>query len=155
ELLEIVGSTVTLRKLLPGRLGVKNGDIIEVLVDSRGTTWYLTTWGVAREVNGRLERLEPHGPPRAAATPADEDAHGRVWLGTDDGLFRANSTGLEPVAPGILIMDFLNDRDGNLWVGTYGDGLYRFKEAAVRMFTTADGLPGNTILKVLEMHDGA
>jgi len=47
------------------------------------------------------------------------------------------------------------DRDGNLWIGTNGDGLYRFKDRAVRMFTKADGLPNNTAMTVLATHDGA
>jgi signal transduction histidine kinase/ligand-binding sensor domain-containing protein len=155
EFLDIVGSTVTQKRLVPGRLGVKDGDIFQVLEDSHGTTWYMTTQGVARETNGQLQRIAPYGPDSPSAVLAHEDAHGRIWITKEQGLFRVTSTGLEPIEPAITVLDFLNDRDSNLWVGTLDDGLYQFKEAAVRMFTTADGLPGNTIAKVIEAHDGA
>jgi signal transduction histidine kinase len=47
------------------------------------------------------------------------------------------------------------DRDGNLWIGTNGDGLFRFKDRAVQMFTTADGLPNNVVMTVLASRNGS
>ena len=47
------------------------------------------------------------------------------------------------------------DRDGNLWVGTNGQGLFRFKDLHVRSFTTADGLPDDVAMTVLAAHDGS
>ena len=47
-----------------------------------------------------------------------------------------------------------SDMDGDLWVGTSTDGLLRFKDAAIRMYTTADGLPANYAMAVLSSHDG-
>jgi signal transduction histidine kinase len=49
----------------------------------------------------------------------------------------------------------LADRDGNLWIGTNGDGLIRFRNRPIHMFTTADGLPNNVPMTVLERHDGS
>ena len=154
ELLEIVGSTVTPDPLLAGRLGVKRGEIIEAFEDSHGTRWYTTPLGIARDASGRLERIAPYGSNSAASNRVYEDAHGRMWISKGNELFRVSSTRLELVASDTQVTDFFNDRDGNLWVSTWGDGLYRYKEAAVRMFTTADGLPGNTIMKVIESRDG-
>jgi hypothetical protein len=42
----------------------------------------------------------------------------------------------------------------DLWVGTNGDGVIRFKDRAVRMFTTADGLPNNVTMTVLAGQEG-
>jgi ligand-binding sensor domain-containing protein len=150
----VVGSTATAHRLLPERLGLKNGEVLEALEDSRGTTWYLTLLGTAREANGRLERIPPFGHSAPASVRIHEDVHGTIWIAKTNGLFRVTSTGLELVAPDMEVMSLFNDRDGNLWVGTWNDGLYRFKEAAVRMFTTADGLPGNAIANVIEAQDG-
>ena len=41
------------------------------------------------------------------------------------------------------------DREGNLWIGTNGEGLMRFKDRPIRMFTKADGLPNNISMTVL------
>jgi ligand-binding sensor domain-containing protein len=46
------------------------------------------------------------------------------------------------------------DRDGDLWVGTNENGLFRFKDPAVQMFTTADRLPNNVIMAVLAAQGG-
>jgi signal transduction histidine kinase/ligand-binding sensor domain-containing protein len=152
-LLEVVGSTVTQHAPLARRLGVQNGEIFEALTDSHGTTWYATPLGTARESSGQLERIAPYGPNGLASFLVHEDAHGRIWIAKDLGLFRVTSNGLELVAP-IRVNKFFNDGDGDLWVATLGDGLYRFKAATVRMFTTADGLPGKVISQVIEAQDG-
>ena len=86
---------------------------------------------------------------------AYEDPHGNVWFFKADGLFRATTTGLEPAVPGMKARCIYGDRDGDLWVGTNGDGLIRYKDRAVRMFTTADGLPNNLVMTVLATHDGS
>src|SRR5947209_4037723 len=82
-----------------------------------------------------------------------EDAQGTVWIGKEEGLFRASSAGLELVVAGMQVRSLYSDRDGNLWVGTNGDGLYRFKVRATRMFTTNDGLPNNVIMTVHLSHE--
>src|SRR6202041_1108847 len=46
------------------------------------------------------------------------------------------------------------DRGGNLWVGTNGAGLVRFKNRPVRTLTKADGLPNNIVMTVLAAADG-
>ena len=47
------------------------------------------------------------------------------------------------------------NRDGDLWIGTNGNGLFRFKDHAIRLFTTADGLPNNVIMTVLASQEGS
>ncbi len=58
------------------------------------------------------------------------------------------------MAPGIDVRAVTADRDGNLWVGTNGAGLIRFKNRPVRTFTKADGLPNNVVMTVLAAADG-
>src|SRR5260370_42486998 len=78
-----------------------------------------------------------------------------MWFARTDGLFRASATGLESVIPGMNVRYMYGDRDGNLWIGTNGDGLFRFKDRAVQMFTTADGLPNNVVMTVLASRNGS
>jgi signal transduction histidine kinase/ligand-binding sensor domain-containing protein len=153
-ILDIADSTVRQPQALSTQLGVSNGDIIDAMQDSHGGRWYVTPLGVAREFNGQLERIAPYGPNQPVPFHVHEDAHGQIWVAKDTGLFRLTPEGFELVAPGMQVRDLFNDRDGNLWVGTYGDGLHRIKAGAVRMFTTADGLPGSNIMRLLEAHDG-
>ena len=149
--IEIAGSEVVPHPGLVDQLGEKL--IFDVLRDRRGNTWYCTAAGVMRETNGRIEKLDvsPGNSPRLI----HEDPHGTVWIGKEKGLLRATSAGLELVDKDIQVRSLYTDRDGNLWVGTNGDGLYRFKDRAIRMFTTADGLPNDVIMTVITAHDGA
>ncbi len=150
--MEIFDSQVIPHPELAERLGVIDKDIFHVLKDSRGNTWYSTAHGVIRETGGRIERLAT--PLGRGAFRAYEDPQGNVWIGNDDGLFRATANGLELVEK-MKARSIYSDRDGNLWAGTNGDGVYRFKDRVVRMFTTADGLPNDLLMTVLATQDGS
>jgi len=47
-----------------------------------------------------------------------------------------------------------NARDGSLWFGTRRGGISRLKEGRFRTFTTADGLPANTITRASQDGEG-
>lgn len=150
--MELKGSEVVPHPKLAAQLGVKDDKIFHVLKDRRGNIWYCTANGVARETGGRIEKWGPKG---RGALRAYEDAQGTIWIGKEEGLFRVTATGLELVVPGMQVRSIYGDRDGNLWVGTNGDGLYRFKDRAVRMFTTEDGLPNDLLMTVIAARDGS
>ena len=97
--------------------------------------------------------LDPKGN-KNGALRAYEDPAGDVWFITEVGLFRTSSDALERVAPEIDGRQMTADRDGNLWVGTNGAGLIRFKNRTVRTFTKVDGLPNNIVVTVLATADG-
>jgi ligand-binding sensor domain-containing protein len=48
----------------------------------------------------------------------------------------------------------LQDKAGNLWFGTTGDGVYRYDEKLFVHFTIHDGLTSNTIYSILEDKKG-
>jgi signal transduction histidine kinase/ligand-binding sensor domain-containing protein len=150
--IEVAGSEVVPHPQLAAQLGVKEKDIFDVLKDSHGNTWYCTARGVSREMGGRIQKL---GTTERPATRAYEDAQGNVWIAKEEGLFRATSNGLELVAAEVQVRSLYSDRDGNLWVGTNGDGMYRFKDRAIRVFTSDDGLPNDPLMTVITTHDGA
>ena len=152
--MELAGSEVVRYPQLAAQLGVKNNEIKHVLRDKRGSTWYCTELGVARETNGRIEKLGTYARGGHRAFQAHEDAQGTVWIASDEGLLRGTSAGLELVAARMQVRDLYSDRDDNLWVSTNGDGLHRFKDRAIRMFTTEDGLPNIVIKTVLTAKDG-
>jgi ligand-binding sensor domain-containing protein len=48
----------------------------------------------------------------------------------------------------------LQDKDGNLWFGTTGEGVYRFDGKEFTQFTEKDGLSNNSIWSILEDRAG-
>jgi signal transduction histidine kinase/ligand-binding sensor domain-containing protein len=149
------GSKAVSHPELAARLGVKAPEIFDVLEDSKGVTWFCTKHGVARRVGGTLERLAPYGPRGHETYAVYEDPRGRIWFARSEGLFQLTAAGLQLVAADLKVRKMYGDRDGNLWVSTNGQGLFRFKDLHVRTFTTADGLPNDVAMTVLAAHDGS
>jgi signal transduction histidine kinase len=139
---------------LPGRLGVDFNGIFHVYEDRHGVTWYCTALGVARSKGDSIERLSPYGARKDSAFRVYEDANGTVWIAKYDELLRVTDTGLEIAVSNLRTRNFTLDRDGDLWVGTNGGGLVKFKNRTVRMFGVADGLPLGVPKAVLAASDG-
>ncbi|AXJ02289.1 Two component regulator propeller [Cyclonatronum proteinivorum] len=51
------------------------------------------------------------------------------------------------ILPGTIVYDMVQDTSGNLWFGTES-GLTRYDGHSFKRYTTADGLPGNSILQL-------
>jgi len=130
-------------------------ETFHVMEDRHGNVWYCGSQGGIRCSGSQCLQLPPYGPVGHGAYRAYEDPEGTVWVVKVEGLFRATTTSLELVGPKMEVRSLYSDRDGALWIGTNGDGLYRFKDRAVRMLTTADGLPNDVIMTVLSAHDGS
>lgn len=48
----------------------------------------------------------------------------------------------------------MQDKEGNLWFGSTGEGVYRYDGQLFTQFTTKDGLNGNTVYSILQDADG-
>lgn len=80
---------------------------------------------------------------------ATTSADGTVWFGTAHGLFRTASGRAAPVPlgteRGAPVDALFRDRDGSIWAGTDGDGLYQLVPRLFRAMTDKDGLPGQSV----------
>ncbi len=84
-----------------------------------------------------------------------EDFLGRRWIGTDLGLFFQEHDTLVPVnLPGAPttkpITVLFEDSDHNIWIGTEGNGLFRYSGGEFSSITMEDGLASNRILSIIE-----
>jgi len=154
--IELDGRRIVEHPGLSDQLGIYADSFYQVYQDRGDVVWFSTYFGLARRVNGPIERFKPYGVAgKDSAFQVYEDPQENLWVSRSTGAFRVSETGLEPLAPGVPTRAMESDREGNLWIGTNGEGLMRFKDRPIRMFTKADGLPNNIPMTVLSKRDGS
>ena len=87
-----------------------------------------------------------------------ETSDGKLWGGNYNSLFviENGSRKYKKITIGNPIRSIHEDKDKNLWLGTQEGGLLLFdrKTNTFKRLTTDDGLPSNTILRILEDKEG-
>ncbi|MCD0466037.1 two-component regulator propeller domain-containing protein [Flavobacterium sp. ENC] len=87
-----------------------------------------------------------------------ETSDGKLWGGNYTSLFsiEKRTKKINKITIGNPVRCIHEDKDKNLWLGTQEGGLLLFdrKTKTFKRFTTDDGLPSNTILRLLEDKEG-
>jgi signal transduction histidine kinase/ligand-binding sensor domain-containing protein len=144
--------------------GLIGRNIYPVYADPSGSLW-VGAWpsGVSRITNGRMVNYSvSDGLASGFVTSLAEDRQGRLWVAAhhdlngglrvfDNGRFR--EVGRTIVPDQAVVHAILHDRTGASWVGS-NVGLARYKDGAVTLLTTADGLAGNDVNTIIEDKDG-
>lgn len=149
------------------RFGTEDGltypRVTAILEDHEGSLW-VGTFG------GGLNRLRDAA--FTAVTPRDglshsdvwsiyEDDTGDLWIGTEKGLNLLRDGDLVPWEHQDLLADqsvmtvHREEGTGALWVGTWGQGAWRFQDGQVLHITEDDGLPDGRVYNFLSFGDGA
>jgi diguanylate cyclase (GGDEF)-like protein len=102
------------------------------------------------------------GLPAGAVWSLNQDSDGYLWLGTQNGLARFDGARFTIFdasnTPGMSsqdIRDVLIDDHDQLWLGSYGGGVYRFDGARVEVIGLEQGLPHNVVYDLLLDREGA
>lgn len=126
----------------------------DLLKDQEGNIWILDNLYGIRSANRHFEfvKEELQG---VQATLMDNQ--GRLWLGTQQGLFSlerddAGTTFFQAYHLGrqLNTISLYEDQFNNLWIGTFGEGLYCIHPQTGRFkhFTENDGLTNSSILSI-------
>jgi diguanylate cyclase (GGDEF)-like protein len=116
--------------------------------DPDGTIWIGTVTGLVRVPPGPRPTAvvlgEAEGLPSDAVRALTRDSAGALWVATPAGLFRClpGEQRFTPVL-GLPLRDVQTlgaDRRGNVWIGSYGEGLVRFSGGVFD--SLADTVPG-------------
>ena len=118
------------------------GAIVSLFTDSRGRTWLSRLgreFGVLE--GGRFRRLlaKEDGFAHKMIFNVFEDSRRNLWLGHTGGLFRLDNgepdrSRLTSFLEDVPVSSIHEDRDGILWLGTYGRGLVRFNPRNAESF---------------------
>ena len=140
--------------------------------DGDGHLWIASRHGNREPVVGRydprdqrLEWIEVEAAPEAAKVVASGirhlrlDARGWLWMARR-GVLVYDGRDWHSFSERFPHVDFgstrltYEDRDGSVWVGTYGAGLVHCHMAGVRKYGEADGLPHPGVQCLAEDHEG-
>ncbi|MFP5436948.1 MAG: two-component regulator propeller domain-containing protein [Bacteroidia bacterium] len=130
-----------------------------VFEDSEKNIWAsATNEGCLYRFNAASNAFELFDPKIKNLQCLTETADGRLWGGNYTSLYSIDTqTRKHNVYEiGYPVRSVLEDSKHRLWVGTQEGGLLLFdrKTGAYKRFSTAEGLPGNTILRLLEDRNG-
>jgi ligand-binding sensor domain-containing protein/signal transduction histidine kinase len=141
--------------------GLTNPHLWSVLVDAKGTVWAGTRGaGLFTLTGGRFAPAEGLDPMPAEVFALHEDRLGRLWVGTQTGLWRRDAAGWRAYTTadglsGDAVRALADDAEGAVWVGTVGAGLNRFKDGRFTVYRKAGGgLPGDDVGSLLADADG-
>ncbi|HEV7242362.1 MAG TPA: two-component regulator propeller domain-containing protein [Thermoanaerobaculia bacterium] len=147
--------------------------VLSLMEDARGTLWVGTYRGLHHALPGggfaryRNDRNDDATLSADSIESLAEGRDGTIWVGTYRGLNAFNpNTGRakrylpDPLRPRSLPHEFIDDvhvdRNGDLWVATWGGGLARLRKGSEEfdLFGTREGLPSESIEQIAEDESG-
>ncbi len=117
------------------------------------TLWLLDLRRIVRYdlPTGQMERLTLEVPDFERTFSLARDNRGMLWVGTTSGAFSFDplTRQVDPKSlalTGSTIHTIYKDREGNMWFGSFGDGIYKFKGRLFTKLRKEEGLKVKTIM---------
>lgn len=146
--------------------GLVNNDVNAFYQTRAGDIWFGTSGGasVLRRDGKFTNYTTKDGLPAAHVNSFYEDSAGRLWVGTHGGLcefvngkFKTDAEMIRQT--GGLVFAVKEDRAGDLWVGSFRNGLTRFRQdgaaKSAQKFTSKEGLSDDRVSNIYEDRAGA
>ena len=133
---------------------LENAKVTDLLRDIEGNIWMVSSTHGICSANRQFEFI-PTDIENVQSVLAD--SKNRLWIGTPNGLFahsadRSGANSFQQYGPlaNLNTTSLYEDVFGNIWIGTFGDGLYIFQPntGAVRHLHTSNGLEDGNILSI-------
>ncbi len=143
---------------LPG--GLCDANILALSRDTAGGFWVVSDEGIGRWNGTALDCVlrEPLGALSVKSCLADRS--GALWIASQKGLLRYAGGKLRHFSakegiPNDDIRILLEDRQGNLWIGTLGGGLLRYTAGGFSGLNSAEGFLGDQVEVLYEDREGS
>ena len=132
-------------------------ELLAILEDNEGSVWVgSSAAGLLRLRDGKfIATGEPEGLKSDMTWTIVPRKGGGLWVGSNLGLgsYVGGHYQHIPGPPGhenIKVRSVVEDRQGVLWVGTVGAGVYRLDQRGMKLFDRRTGLSGNTVQALIE-----
>jgi len=159
------GESLTFFSAKEGFAGVAVRGIVE---DEDGALWFATDGGVSRYEDGAFTNYTvADGLSHNECWSIMLDSSGTVWVGTQEGVCRMEGERFvafplprvevkdpESRFTPLVVFAMFEDRAGNIWFATDGEGAHRFDGESFVSYTTKEGLAGNLVWAIREDRHG-
>jgi signal transduction histidine kinase/ligand-binding sensor domain-containing protein len=162
----LVGTSKRLMQMIPGSpalspagcAGIPAYLMSGIIGDSANQLWVATLGGgLVRCVDGRITNLYTTKTGLLSNTlyAIAQGPDGTVWIGGDNGLNSINNSHVAsyPTLNGlsnVWVVSLYFDSKGILWIGTFGQGLFRLEDGHFKRYTTHEGLQNDSVYSILE-----
>ena len=140
----------------PARL--PSNTVLNLFEDVEQNIWVGTQAGMLRLSKTPVKTVALPDASDSDAETVYQDANGSIWIAAAN-LFRFQNGQSAlyrfPVIAGVRVRNVFRDREGTLWVGTDGRGVYHQIGKRFVHYTTAQGLVNNFIRAFLQSRDGS
>lgn len=137
--------------------GLPNNRVLSIFQDTEQSIWVGTNAGLYRLRETPFTNLtQQQGLADNYVRTVLEHSDGSVWIGSAGGLNHWVQGRLQPVSlPGeVSVLSLREGPDGDVWVGTYSDGVYRLRQGAVTThYDRSNGLASNEVRAIELMDD--
>lgn len=140
----------------------------EIVEDKAGNVWFATSSGLVKFDGEKFETYSTE-----VGLQNDEiwsiciDSKGLIWVSTVNGVchfdgkkftpFVLPETRVEnpqPMLSDKLVFQFLEDKNGTMWLVTDGNGIFKYKSGEFIHLTSNNGLTDNNVADILEDKQG-
>jgi ligand-binding sensor domain-containing protein/signal transduction histidine kinase len=132
--------------------------VLNLFEDVEKNIWVGTQAGMLRLSNSPVRTVALPDASDSDAETVYEDHDGGLWIAAAN-LFRLRDGNARPFnfsgVEGVRIRNLFRDREGALWIGTEGRGVYRQVGHKLFHYTTESGLVNNFIRAFLQSRDGS
>ncbi|MEO7068057.1 MAG: two-component regulator propeller domain-containing protein [Rhodanobacter sp.] len=162
----LIGTSKKLMKMDPGSRtlspagcpGIPSYLMTGVIEDRAHQLWVATLGGglvrcVDDKITGRFTTST--GLQSNALYAVAQGPDGTIWTGGDNGLNSINDSHVTsyPKLNGlsnVWVVSLYFDSKGILWIGTFGQGLFRLEDGHLTQYNTREGLPSDSVYSILE-----
>lgn len=141
------------------REGLAHGAIFDIHQDQQGYIWIGTYGGLSRYNGQRFDLVTTdHNVELGQVRKIFETRSGDFWFCTSTGAYRLRGSDwlrfTDPTVEPNTFLCGLEGRDGTIWLGTYGAGVFALKDGETKHYGVHDGLAHDTVWCMFEDRQG-
>ncbi len=135
---------------------ISSNHVYKLYIDKNGRYWIGTLTGL-NEYHPTTGIFTHY--PFEGVTDIFEDSQSNLWIACSEGLYLFDPSGIRkkiwPIDTNEKVYVVFEDSHKRLWFGSWKNGLHQFnkQQGSIKQYTTANGLPHNRVVGILEDDD--